>query len=108
MNANELAAGEAALQACVEKFDGWLIEKLVPEWAYATGVTEVMACWDAAPAATDAQSEHKNEASCGTALYQSIVKTGKGDQVTPDQCQEASLAVIDAVLKVRGQKRPFA
>ena len=107
MNANELAAGEAALKSFVEKIDGWEAD-FVPTSIYAQGVTEIISAWDAAPVAGDAQAEHAKEADCGSVLYQSIVKAGYGNQVTPDQCQEAVLAVIDAVLKVRGQKRPFA
>jgi hypothetical protein len=88
----ELAAGEAALKAYVQQAEGWKAA-FVPEQAYVTGASDVIA---AANASAD-QSSAGRQAAGQKALRAAIDATGYGGDVTDAMCTAGAAAVLKAI-----------
>lgn len=97
----EIEAGAAALRSYIDQMleaEGLSWEEgFIPDQTYTTGATDALT---AADASID-QSPTARQAAATTALRSAIDSTGEGSQVTDQECQEAALAILDAVDKIR-------
>lgn len=102
MTDSDLAAGVAALKAYVQQIDGWEAD-FVSAQAYSDGASIVITTYDGAGVVGNPAPGQLDliSAECASKLYASIQSAGYGSKVTPDQCAQASQAVIAAVLSER-------
>lgn len=96
MTNGDIAAGEAALTAYVQRTEGFKAY-FVPEQAERDGAIDIIKQMDSVGKPDNPDAVDLLQATCGLALYQAISSAGYGSDVTADQCAEAAGEVIAAV-----------
>lgn len=96
MTNGDIAAGEAALTAYVDRTEGFEAY-FVPEQAERDGAIDIIKQMDSVGKPDNTDAAELLQAACGMALFQAIGAAGYGNDVTAEQCSEAAGEVIAAV-----------